>query len=1054
MTRRPGAEPTVLGGGLLDGFRRVPGGRHRSNGSRVGTRRARGDGWVWASRLGTVLGHIQVRLTTYISALQALLYKPLSEEIGEIRLIVVNQGNSADPITCSFDTVSLTDTPTPSYDALSYTWGESEISRESIILDGTLLHVRANLYVALQAIRNSTGPVVLWIDAISINQSDLDERARQVRLMRDVFAKARRVLAWVGPLQDERDIHAMELMTRIILEPATSTGEAARDVKSLDHLHEKSLSSLYHFLSRPYWGRMWIVQELAVAQKCWVLCGSTRRPFSDYISLPARLLPLMRLEDLETSGSVEASDLAGTLTFTQMIDAVCQFRDNDCEIDLRGALDRAAIVPDYGETMTLVKLHRRVVEHCLDVEGNLTVLAGPRHFAAQDDGLPSWCPRFDDIDQWLAKDPLDLRGPGLTHAPSLGFIDHAESGPTRLVAGGYVVDRIASLVDVYEPDITLGSPAPLLRLEEIISLTLQKVANSTQESNAELDGILLKEAVMSTLGWLLSSEENPPASEFFQDVASTRLRRNRIFVTELGLVGAGPVVFDKDDLVTCLPAALNLGNPEAKSFMDKPDTIQRLQQHRQLICNPGTAQPLTIDLDLKYPQSDSRVPGHGTHRSCPSPARLGKFYSVISNGTLALHSSCSIRLAAATSTITKAAAEKENRFKKMGFKTSLAAALLAIPLGLAHPHPVDEPEYQHHARPLMERSLDHCAGQFAEPEFIKRTIDRHSDEYDRLRRALGVEPEGSPHISKRDYISVSRIDHKSNKPVSKGMDLSSLFTDYGACMLMPAVDQGPLYVKGEEVRKDITNGEKGIPMTLAIQVVDYQTCKVLPDAYVDIWSSNATGMYVGVQGYPGMGDPKDASILKGTTLRGVQPTDKAGVASFDTLMPGHYEGRATHIHGNSANTSRPQTTAIVYLGATKLQNNTLSGGRAAHVGQLYFDQSLVTASSQAAPYNTNRMATTLNVRDFLFMQGANGDDPIVRYALVGDRLEDGLFAWIRFGVRGNANLPVNPAAFWTANGGVMNPTGPISKIGGGFGGWPGGKNKARAVAEAVADRED
>lgn len=124
------------------------------------------------------------------------------------------------------------------------------------------------------------------------------------------------------------------------------------------------------------------------------------------------------------------------------------------------------------------------------------------------------------------------------------------------------------------------------------------------------------------------------------------------------------------------------------------------------------------------------------------------------------------------------------------------------------------------------------------------------------------------------------------------------------------------------------------------------------------------------------------------------------------------------------------------------------------MGQLYFDQSLVTASSQAAPYNTNRMATTLNVRDFLFMQGANGDDPIVRYALVGDRLEDGLFAWIRFGVRGNANLPVNPAAFWTANGGVMNPTGPISKIGGGFGGWPGGKNKARAVAEAAADRED
>lgn len=48
-----------------------------------------------------------------------------------------------------------------------------------------------------------------------------------------------------------------------------------------------------------------------------------------------------------------------------------------------------------------------------------------------------------------------------------------------------------------------------------------------------------------------------------------------------------------------------------------------------------------------------------------------------------------------------------------------------------------------------------------------------------------------------------------------------------------------------------------------------------------------------------MGDPKDASILKGTTLRGVQPTNDHGVASFDSLFPGHYDGRATHIHGKA-----------------------------------------------------------------------------------------------------------------------------------------------------------
>jgi protocatechuate 3,4-dioxygenase beta subunit len=47
-------------------------------------------------------------------------------------------------------------------------------------------------------------------------------------------------------------------------------------------------------------------------------------------------------------------------------------------------------------------------------------------------------------------------------------------------------------------------------------------------------------------------------------------------------------------------------------------------------------------------------------------------------------------------------------------------------------------------------------------------------------------------------------------------------------------------VQGEEIRKDITNDERGIPLTLAIQVVDYQNCQTVPNAYVDIWSSNST----------------------------------------------------------------------------------------------------------------------------------------------------------------------------------------------------------------------
>lgn len=126
----------------------------------------------------------------------------------------------------------------------------------------------------------------------------------------------------------------------------------------------------------------------------------------------------------------------------------------------------------------------------------------------------------------------------------------------------------------------------------------------------------------------------------------------------------------------------------------------------------------------------------------------------------------------------------------------------------------------------------------------------------------------------------------------------------------------------------------------------------------------------------------------------------------------------------------------MYTGATKLPNNTITGGKAPHVGQIYFDQSLITEIDRFPPYNTNKNRVVQNTADFLFIQGANGDDPIVRYALVGKTLDEGVFAWIRFGINQQKALNVNPAAWWTANGGVMNPKGPVG--GGGFGGFPGG----------------
>lgn len=72
----------------------------------------------------------------------------------------------------------------------------------------------------------------------------------------------------------------------------------------------------------------------------------------------------------------------------------------------------------------------------------------------------------------------------------------------------------------------------------------------------------------------------------------------------------------------------------------------------------------------------------------------------------------------------------------MGLKSSLAALMLAVPLGLAHPG--HEKVYQH---PLEVRTLDHCKRDFAKPEFVKRTVEIHGSELSRLRRSLGIEKE-------------------------------------------------------------------------------------------------------------------------------------------------------------------------------------------------------------------------------------------------------------------------------------------------------------------------
>lgn len=110
------------------------------------------------------------------------------------------------------------------------------------------------------------------------------------------------------------------------------------------------------------------------------------------------------------------------------------------------------------------------------------------------------------------------------------------------------------------------------------------------------------------------------------------------------------------------------------------------------------------------------------------------------------------------------------------------------------------------------------------------------------------------------------------------------------CMLSTEVTEGPFYVDPKLVRSDITEGRPGLPMTLRLQVVSAD-CTPVVGARVDVWHCDAGGVYSGVQNLGG-----GADTVGQTFLRGTQPTDTTGVATFQTIFPGWYSGRTTHVH--------------------------------------------------------------------------------------------------------------------------------------------------------------
>ncbi|WP_454761225.1 dioxygenase family protein [Caulobacter segnis] len=154
--------------------------------------------------------------------------------------------------------------------------------------------------------------------------------------------------------------------------------------------------------------------------------------------------------------------------------------------------------------------------------------------------------------------------------------------------------------------------------------------------------------------------------------------------------------------------------------------------------------------------------------------------------------------------------------------------------------------------------------------------------------------------------------------------------------LTPAVTEGPYYLAGAPVRADIAEGLPGVAVELRFHVFD-EVGAPLAGAKVDVWHCDAQGRYSGVGG----------ALQAARFLRGVQPVDDGGAASFRTVYPGWYEGRTTHIHYK------------VWLGQQALLTS-----------QVFLPDALNEfLYIQAADYKRGRPRDTLNRNDGIARQG-------------------------------------------------------------------------------------
>lgn len=366
-----------------------------------------------------------------------------------------------DRLVCRIHHVSLSSTPF--YEALSYAWGTSLETEDLLCVDDStssggrnakpdaVLWIRKTLYDALLARRNRVSARTLWADQVCINQKDVRDRNEQVRLMGRIYSNAKQVRIWLGPPQPD-DALVNKSLKELIVKGYAQLGSDPATHMFFPKLKHGGWEALEAFLNRPWFSRVWILQEAILASKAMVAFGefqyewkvlvlalTTIRIFWQVYRFSKEPAALACVRTVLVIQALRKGTLAPAPHILHIAYCAQQQQAGDLRDKIYGMLglsqhelDRLHFSPNYNRDTKQV--FTDLVAHCLSSHNDPQFLS---FVCPSTQDLPSWVP------DWSAEPSPSQRMPGYHFAAATAqslqwsLSDCRE----RLTLKGYLVGR-------------------------------------------------------------------------------------------------------------------------------------------------------------------------------------------------------------------------------------------------------------------------------------------------------------------------------------------------------------------------------------------------------------------------------------------------------------------------------------------------------------------------------------------------------------------------------------------------------------------------------------